>query len=143
VLADEPAFADSGGSLVLLRMLGGFALMALLLAATGVFGVIGHSVAQRTREFGIRIALGSTPRGVLALVAAREAKLIVAALGIGAAATLALTRVLFPGLAALTTTAPPVWIALLGLCGGTVGLAGLLAACRIVRLEPSVVLRRT
>jgi putative ABC transport system permease protein len=143
VLADEPAFGDPGASLVRVRILGGFALMALLLSATGVFGVVGHSVAQRRREFGIRLALGATPRELLALVAAREAKLIAAALLIGAGVTLALTRVLFPELAQLSTTAPSVWIALVGLCGGTAAIAAWLATWRIVHLEPSVILRRT
>ena len=143
VLADEPAFGDAGASLVRVRMLGGFALMALLLAATGVFGVVGHSVAQRRREFGVRLALGATPRELLALVAAREAKLIAAALVIGAGTTLALTRALFPELARLSTTAPGVWFALVGLCGGTAVIAAWLATWRIVHVEPSVILRRT
>jgi ABC-type antimicrobial peptide transport system permease subunit len=143
VLADEPAFGDPGTGLLRVRVLGGFAVIALLLAATGVFGVIGHSVAQRTREFGIRLALGATPREVLALVAAREARLIAAALIIGAAAAFALTRALLPELAVLSTTARPVWIALVGLCGGSAALAGVLATWRIGRLDPSAVLRRT
>ena len=143
VLSAEPAFGDPGTALLRVRVLGGFAVMALLLAATGVFGVIAQSVAQRTREFGVRRALGATPREVLALVAAREARLIAAALLIGGAATLALTRALFPELARLSTTAPPVWIALVGLCGGSAALAGVLATWRIARLDPSAVLRRT
>jgi len=142
VVADEPAFVHSGDSLVLLRIVSGVALMALLLAATGIFGVVGHSVAQRTREFGIRLVLGSTARGVLTLVAAREAKLICPALIAGAAATLALTRVLVPELAALSTTAPSVWVAVVGLCGGTASLAWLMAAWGIVRLDFSAVLHR-
>ena len=143
VLADEPAFGDPGASLVRVRMLGGFALMTLLLAATGVFGVVGHSVAQRRREFGVRRALGATPRDLLALVAAREAKLIGAALLIGAGVSLALTRALFPELARLSTMAPGVWLALVGLCGGTAAIAGLLATWRIAGVDPSAVLRRT
>jgi putative ABC transport system permease protein len=143
VLADEAGFHDPGAGLVVVRMLGGFALIALLLAATGVFGVISQSVAQRTREFGIRMAIGATPRGVLGLVLARETKLIAAAIGSGAAFTLGLTRALFAELATLSATAPSVWIALVGLCGSVAAIACALATWRIVRLEPSVVLRRT
>jgi len=145
VFADEVGLHDPGSrsGQVVWQMLGGFALIALLLAGTGVFSVISQSVAQRTREFGIRMALGATPRGVLGLVLARETKLIAAAIGSGAVFTLGLTRVLFVELATLSATAPSVWIALVGLCGGVAAIACALATWRIVRLEPSVVLRRT
>jgi putative ABC transport system permease protein len=142
VVADEAGFQDPGAGLVVWRMLGGFALVALLLAGTGVFSVISQSVAQRTREFGIRMAIGATPRGVLGLVLGRETKLIAAAVASGAVFTLGLTRALFAELAALSATAPSVWIALVGLCGGVAALAVAFATYRIVRLEPSVVLRR-
>ena len=125
------------------RILGGFALIALLLAATGVFGVVSQSVAQRTREFGIRLAIGATPRGVLGLVLAREMKLIAAALVERRRLHALPDAHVFSELAALSAAAPSVWIALLGLCGGTATIAVALAAYRIVRLEPSVVLRRT
>jgi predicted permease len=141
VIADEVAFHDPGAGLVV-GLLGGFAVIALLLAGTGVFSVISQSVAQRTREFGIRMAIGATPRGVLGLVLARETKLIAAAIGSGAAFTLGLTRAMFVELAILSATAPPVWIALVGVCGGVATVSVLLATYRIVRLEPSVVLRR-
>jgi hypothetical protein len=144
VFADEAGFHDPGSRAgqVVWQMLGGFALIALLLAGTGVFSVISQSVAQRTREFGIRMAIGATPRGVLGLVLARETKLIAAAIGSGAAFTLGLTRALFAELAALSAGAPSVWMALVGLCGGVAAVSVLLATYRITRLEPAVVLRR-
>jgi putative ABC transport system permease protein len=142
VVGDEMRFADRGG-LLEARILGGFALIVLLLAVTGVFGAVSQSVAQRTREFGIRLAIGATARGVLGLVLAREMKLIAAALASGAFFTLCMTRMVFAELAALSATAPSVWIALVGLCGGTATVAVALAAYRIVRLDPAVVLRRT
>jgi len=141
IVGDELTFGDNAGTLEA-RVLGGFALIALLLAATGVFGVVSQSVAQRTGEFGIRLAIGATPRGIFGLVLAREMKLIAAALASGAVFTLCLTRMVFTELAALSATAPSIWIALVGLCGGTAAIAVALAAFRIVRLEPSVVLRR-
>jgi putative ABC transport system permease protein len=142
VVGDEMTFGDRRG-LLEARILGGLAVIALLLAATGVFAVVSQSVAQRTREFGIRLAIGATPRGVLRLVLARELKLIAAALSCGALFTVAMTRMAFADLAALSATAPSVWIAVVGLCGGTAVIAVALAAFRIVRLDPSVVLRRT
>jgi putative ABC transport system permease protein len=143
VLGDEAAFGDGGSGMLMVRLLGGFALIALLLAGTGVFSVISHSVAQRTRELGIRMAIGATPRGVLGLVLARETKLIGAALASGAVFTAGLTQALFTELATLSATAPSVWIALVGLGGGVAALAVALATWRIVRLDPSVVLRRS
>jgi len=106
VPGDEAAFGDGGAGMIVVQVLGGFALIALLLAGTGVFSVSSQSVAQRTREFGIRMAIGATPRGVLGLVLARETKLIAAALVSGAGLTLGLTRALFAELAALSATAP-------------------------------------
>jgi putative ABC transport system permease protein len=143
VLGDETAFGDRGEGLVIAEVLAGFGAIALLLAATGIVGVIGQSVAQRTREFGIRLAIGAPPRHVLGLVLAREVPLIGAALLIGAAFTLAITRAMFVELAMLSATAPLVWLALVGLCGGTASIALWLATRRIVRLEPAVVLRRS
>ena len=142
VVADTGALADRGDGILMVRMLGGFGLVALLLAASGVFGVITQSVAQRTREFGVRMALGATPGGVLRLVLARETKLIGAALVTGALFTLGLTRALFVELARLSATAPSVWIVLIGICGGVAAVACGLATWRIVRLEPAAVLRR-
>jgi predicted permease len=142
VLSDETSFHEAGAGLVIWRMLGGFALIALLLAGTGVFSVISQSIAQRTREFGIRMALGATPRGVLGLVLARETKLIVAALATGAVFTLGAARVMFVELAILSARAPSVWIALVGLCGGVAAVSVALATWRLVRLEPAAVLRR-
>ena len=142
VLGDEAGLSLDPGAALLMRVLGGFALIALLLGGTGIFGVISHAVAQRTREFGIRLAIGATPRAVLGPVLAREAKLIAAALVCGAAFTFGLTSALFTELAALGATAPSVWVALLGLCGGVAATAVALATWRVVRLEPSEVLRR-
>ena len=118
-----------------------FSLVALLLAASGVFGVISQSVAQRTQEFGIRMALGAAPRRVLAMVLAREGKLIVAALGTGAAITVGLTYSLFAELAALTIVRPEVWVEVTALCGALAALAVFLATRRILRLAPIIALR--
>jgi len=142
VLSDDASVRDGNRSFGVARMLGGFAIVALLLAASGVVGVLSHSVAQRTREFGIRLALGATPGRVLRNVLVREAQLIIAALVSGGAFTFLLTRVMFQELASLSATAWPVWFALIVVCGGTAGLACLMATWRIVRLEPAAVLRR-
>ena len=144
VLSDEGADRRGGvdGAMAVTRSLGAFAILTLVLAATGVFAVISQSVAQRTREFGIRLALGATPRRVLGMVLARETKLIAAALATGVVFTMAGTRALFVELARLNAIVPSMWIAALALSGGVAAIAVALATYRIVRLEPSAVLRR-
>jgi predicted permease len=143
IVADEAGFqGDPGAGLVISRMLGGFALVALLLAGTGVFSVISQSVAQRTREFGIRLALGAMPRDILRMVLARETRLIGAALATGAVFVLELTRAMFLELAILTAKSPSVWMALIGLCGAVAAASVAFATCKLVRLQPAAILRR-
>jgi len=130
----------------IVRLFGGFALIALLLAGSGIFAIVSQSVAQRTAEFGVRLALGATPWRVLGAVLARESKLLVAALATGALGTVAMTRSSgFDDAAfivAVTRSRPEWAVALIGLCGAVAGFACLLATYRIVKLDPSVVLRR-
>ncbi|HVD90655.1 MAG TPA: ABC transporter permease [Vicinamibacterales bacterium] len=143
VLSDDWKFRDPLTGMIGVRVLGAFAILALLLAASGVFAVIGQSVAQRTREFGIRMALGAAPRRVLGMVLAREARLIAAAIGTGVVFAMGLTRALFVELSALSVALPWMWIAALALSAAVATLACAVATYRIVRLEPSVVLRRS
>ncbi len=144
VLSDEyRGGRGTDGAMVLMRILGWFSALTLLLAASGIFAVIGQSIAQRTREFGIRIAVGATPGRVLAMVLARETKLLALAIGIGLAFTVALTNALFVELVRLNAIVPGLWLGALGLAGTTAALALALATYRIVRLQPAAVLRRT
>jgi putative ABC transport system permease protein len=142
VLSEDMRDHSRDSGVVLARLIGAFALLSLLLAASGVFAVTSQSVAQRTREFGIRLALGATPRRVLGMVLAREAKLIAIAIAVGLAFTMALTRALFIELARLSAIVPSMWIGALALSGGIAALAVMLGTCRIIRLEPAAVLRR-
>ena len=73
-------------------LLGAFAVVALTLAALGIYGLIAYSVAQRTRELGIRIALGAVPRNVLLLVVRQGVRLALAGIVIGSLGAIALTR---------------------------------------------------
>ena len=145
VIGDEVRDRERGtaGTMIIVRLLTMFAVLTLVLAASGVFAVISQSVAQRTREFGIRLAIGATPGTVLRSVLAREARLIAAALGTGLVFTMALTRVLFVELTSLNAIIPSMWIGALVVASVTAGGACLFATWRIVRLEPAVVLRRT
>ncbi|HET7697136.1 MAG TPA: ABC transporter permease [Vicinamibacterales bacterium] len=145
VLGDEAQdrARQSQGGFMITRLLASFAILTLILAASGVFAVVNQSVAQRTREFGIRLAVGATPARVLRMVLAREAKLIAAAIGTGLVFAMAGTRALFEELAALNAIVPALWIGALIVSAAVSAAACALATCRIVRLDPAAVLRRT
>ena len=137
-----PGGTNYAGAAFIFQTVGGFALLSLLLAGSGIFAVISQSVAQRTREFGIRIAIGATPRGVLALVLGREARLIAAAVGCGVVFTIGLTRMFFVQLTTLAARMPALLTGALLFSGLVAATAVAFATWRIVRLEPAAVLRR-
>ncbi len=119
----------------------GFALVALALGAVGVYGVMAHLVAQRTREIGIRIALGAVPREILRLVLAQGATM--AALGIlagGAGAVLA-TRLLAGLLFQVRPNDPPTFAGTAFLLAATAVLASALPAYRAAGTDPTEALR--
>ncbi|HTX39759.1 MAG TPA: ABC transporter permease [Bryobacteraceae bacterium] len=118
-----------------------FAVLGLILALSGVYGVIAHSVAQRTREIGIRLALGATFRQVIGMVMALGAKLIVAGVVLGLVGSLASVRVL-SGLVQNVSTFDPysfLAVTLLLLCAGL--FAGFWPARKAARVNPVTALR--
>jgi ABC-type antimicrobial peptide transport system permease subunit len=122
-------------------LVGLFALMGLLLAAVGIYGVISFLVAQRTREIGVRMAIGATPRDI-ALLIQKHAGLWTAAGAIaGVAGSMALTR-LVRGLLFEVSPSDP-WSLLAGL--GAVMIAAALAAWvpsrRAAKVDPAIALR--
>ena len=143
ILSDDLGRRDIRSGMVVVNLLFGFAVLTVMLAASGVFSVISQSVAHRTREFGIRLAIGATPARVLGMVLVREAKLIALGIGVGLVFTMGLTRALFAELGRLSAVVPGLWVgALMGAAFVAAG-ALALATYRIVRLEPAAVLRRT
>jgi putative ABC transport system permease protein len=144
IVSDElEAEHDGGAGLIVWKLIGALCVIALLLASTGIFAVVSQSVVQRTREFGIRLALGAAPRRVLTMVLARETKLIAAAIGSGAAFTFGLARVMFAELLKLAGTTPVLWAAVGIGCATLAGVAVWIATRRILTLDPLVVLRRS
>src|SRR3989441_8977379 len=95
-----------------------FSSVALILAAVGIYGVISYSVAQRTREFGVRIALGAQPADVLGIVLRRGLMLAIIGVVLGVGGALVLTRFLSTLLFGVTPTDPLTFIAVPLLLGG-------------------------
>jgi putative ABC transport system permease protein len=124
-----------------LELLGGFALLAVSLAAIGLYGVIAFSVSQRTREIGIRAALGAERGKIATLVIGEGARLAAVGLVLGLAASLAATRVLSGLLYQVKATDPLTLTGVLAFLGAVVLVASYLPARRASRIDPVDALR--
>ena len=122
-------------------LLGVFSTAALLLAAVGLYGAIAYSVAERTQEMGIRIALGAASGEILRMIVGQGLALALAGLGIGTVAALALTG-LMSGLLFQVSAADPVSFAASALLFVAIAaLASYLPARRATRVDPIEALR--
>jgi len=139
-------FADEMGGWLsarrfLLLLVGVFAAAALALAAIGIYGVVAFSVTRRTQEIGIRIAVGAQRTDVLRLVVGEGARLALAGVAIGIAASLAVTRLLSSLLFGVRATDPVTFAAVALLLGAVALLASYIPARRAMRLDPNIALR--
>jgi predicted permease len=126
---------------VRMTLLVGFGLLALFLAAIGLYGVLAYSVAQRSAEIGIRIALGSSAAAVFRLVLGQGARLLAAGVALGMAASMLLGRLVRSMLYGVQPTDPVVYSAVLAVLGVTALIACLIPARRAMRVEPMAALR--
>ena len=122
-------------------LLGLFALLAMILAATGIYGVMSYSVAQRTQEIGVRMALGARPLDVLKLVVRQGMMLALIGVVVGLAGALALTRVMSSLLFGVTERDPITFVAVAALLIVVAFISCFVPAHRATRVDPLIALR--
>jgi putative ABC transport system permease protein len=141
VTLDERLSRDLVSPRFNLALIASFALVAVLLALVGVYGVIAYSVASRTRELGVRVALGATPRRLMSSVLTAGARLVGIGIAVGVAGAIAVGRLISSLLYGLTPTDAPTLasaIAIFALVGAA---ACWLPARRASRVDPIAALR--
>jgi predicted permease len=121
--------------------LGAFGLLALVLATVGLYSVIRYAVSQRTRELGVRMALGAQPRDVERMVLSEGMRLALAGLAAGLAGAFAVTRFLESQLLGVSATDPLVFAGVALLLAGVCALASWLPARRAAAVDPMAALR--
>jgi putative ABC transport system permease protein len=130
-----------GGRRLVSVLLGTFATVALVLAGIGIYGVISYNVAQRTREMGIRAALGATERSLLRLVLDKGVRLTLIGIAIGVAGAIALTRLMAAILFGVGARDPMTMVSVGVVLAGVAVLASYVPARRATRVDPVVALR--
>ncbi len=122
-------------------LLGSFAGLALLLASVGIYGLVSYSVTQRTREIGLRIALGASPSDILRGVVKRALVVSLIGAGVGLPAAFAVARLIRSLLFGITATDPVAFTGAALLLAIVAALATVIPARRALRIDPTVALR--
>jgi predicted permease len=123
------------------RLISTFSILALLLAAIGIYGVLAYAVTERTREIGIRVALGAKKSDVAFMLLKRTLLLVMAGVAIGECGSFVLTRVLVKFLFEVKPDDPATFLSVAAILAATGIIAGLLPARRATKVDPVVALR--
>ena len=141
VTMDEAMERSMAGDRLIAVLLGAFAALALVLAAIGIFGVLSYAMAQRTRELGIRLALGAQRADVLRLVARETAPMVVSGVVVGLVAALGLTRFVRTMLYEIQPNDPATFVAVGITLAAVAVIAALVPARRASRVDPLIAIR--
>jgi ABC-type antimicrobial peptide transport system permease subunit len=118
-----------------------YAVIALLLAVTGIYAVVSYLVSMRTRDIGVYMALGATPMRVLKIMTRQTGKLILAGTACGILLSAGLTRLMSHLLFGVVQLDPPVWFVLTSILLASAFLAAYLPAIRATKIDPISALR--
>jgi putative ABC transport system permease protein len=138
-----PALVEQASAqrLFVMRLLAGFAIVAVLLAAIGLYGVVSYGVSQRTREMGVRVALGAQRRDVMRLVLSSGFVLVAVGLVLGLAAALAATRFMDALVFGVSPVDPPTFLGAAGVLTIVALAAHWVPVRRALRIDPAQALR--
>jgi predicted permease len=140
---DQVVAASIAAPRFAMGLLGLFGVLALLLSAIGIFGIVSQVVAARTHEFGIRVALGATPRDLMMISLQTGVGQTLVGLAVGLAASLLLTRAMTGLLHGVTPTDPVTFVAVIVVTGTVAVLASIGPARRAARTDPMTVLHES
>ena len=124
-----------------LQLLGAFAVLALVLSALGIYGITAYAVAQRTREIGLRMAIGASPLGVVRMVLGASLRVVLLGLCAGIAGALAGARLIASQLYGVSARDPLTLAAIGGLLAAVAVVASVVPALRAARIDPMAALR--
>lgn len=138
---DERVGASIGAQRFYASLIGVFAVVALALAAVGLYGVIAYAVSQRTHELGVRVALGATTDRISRMVISEGLMLTGIGVGIGIAGALLLGRVVSSLLFGVSSRDPMTLVSVVVALGGIAMVASWLPARRAARVDPLIAIR--
>jgi len=147
LIMDDIATMDQRLSVYVVRprfyavLMGIFSIIAVTLAAIGIYGLVAYSVSQRTREIGIRIVMGAEQRAILQLILGQALVLIAVGIGVGVLGAFALTRYLKSLLFGLSPTDAPTFILAAGFISVIAALASYTPSRRALKVDPAITLR--
>jgi putative ABC transport system permease protein len=140
--ADELVDTAQAGTRFSLLLIGIFAVVAIVLAAVGLYGVLSTVVRQRTAEIGVRMALGAQPPGIFKLIVGHALRLTAVGIVAGLIAAFVLTRLMTTMLVGVKATDPATFVSMVVLFFLIAGLASWFPAWRAASVEPNEALRQ-
>jgi ABC-type antimicrobial peptide transport system permease subunit len=138
---ERAQYVSSSGNYALLTLFVTFAVFALFMAAIGIYGVMAYSVSQRSKEIGLRLALGAEVGTVRWMVVSEGARLVAFGISVGLIAAFAISRLLGNLVFGVSATDPLTFIGVPLVLAGVALVANLVPARRATRLDPADTLR--